>query len=555
MSAERRPLPVLQAELLLLLTAALGRLPVLGAWWHGADWELLGRAVGPAGGGLDPFRWLSRSAYWQALGPLLGAAPAPWAATRLLLHGVAVVLVHRLALRAGASRAGAFAAALLVSATPLAFAPLYQAAGVQELLGASLALLGAERLLAGGARAAAAATCAGLLAVLSKECALGLPLWAAALALGGDRARRRERLAAAAVLAVAAGYAAAQTLRHVPHAPGDAHALGTAAAVPLNLMQYGWWMVSPWPVPAARFTFLAGGAGLLAWLAGAAWAHRRWRGGERAPAAALLGAALALAPALPLRTHVQPHLAYAAWAAAAVALGPILARRRAPPSPALALLLALGVAAFAWGSLEWRLSRRGADGLPADPAVCLTAVSHEALGTLRAVPAGPQKRLVILRPAALSGGAPSGGGRRPTLVREALAGDLGPSLLGPPGTTVAWATDPERLHPHAMVLLDAGTRLLYWGPAPQAFLYLALTEIGLGRAAEAAGVFERGLRRSPPTLPVQFDAGQLPVSLDEVRAGAPAFLAAVDAADLPPTERAALAGAARDLLARCGAGI
>ncbi|MBK6899826.1 MAG: hypothetical protein IPH09_11340 [bacterium] len=46
----------------------------------------------------------------------------------------------------------------------------------------------------------------------------------------------------------------------------------------------------------------------------------------------------------------------------------------------------------------------------------------------------------------------------------------------------------------------------------------------------------------------------MPVTPDAVRAGAPAFLAAVDGADLPPTERAALAGAARDLLARCGAG-
>ena len=323
-------------------------------------------------------------------------------------------------------------------------------------------------------------------------------------------------------------------------------------------MQYGWWMITPWPVLTGRFTFITGTAGLLAWLAWAAWARRNWRRGDRAAALALLGALLSLAPALPLRSHVLPHLAYAAWAAAAFVLGTALARRRPAPRPAAALLLTVAAAALSWGSLEWRLSRRDADGLPSDPAVRSTAVSHEALRTLRAVPAGPANRLVILQLPELApwfGDAGVPGGFQPTLVREALAGDLGPALLGPRGATVSWTTDPGRIHTEAVVLLDAGARLLYWGPATQAFLYLTLTEIGLGRAAAAAEVFEQGLRRAPPTLPFQFDAGQLPVALDDVRGGAAAFLAAVDGSDLPATERAALSGAARDVLARCGAGL
>jgi hypothetical protein len=475
-SAERHPLPIGQTELLLFLAAVLGRLPALGAWWHGADWELLGRARGLAGVGEAPVFWFSQVAYWKALGPLLGTAPGPWAVTRLLLHGAAAALAHRIALRAGGSRTGAFAAALLVSVSPFAFAPLYRAVGVAELLGATLSLLCVERLLAGGPRAAAAAAIAGLLAVLSQQSALGMPVLAAALALGGDRARRRERLAAAAVLTIAVGLAGALLLR-AAGAPGHARTL--------------------------------------------------------------------------------PHLAYAAWIAAAIVLGSVLARRQAAPRVVIVLLLPFVAAALSWGAMEWRLARRGADGLPADPAVRSTAVSHEALQTLRAVPTGPAKRLAILQPAALhaaQAGDPAADGAYPTLVRVSLAGDLGPALLGPRGTTVAWTTDPDRIPPDAAVLLDSGARLLYWGPAPQAFLYLTLTQIGLGRAAEAADVFERGLRRSPPTLPFQFDAGQLPVTPDAVHAGAPAFLAAVDGADLPPTERAALAGAARDLMARCGAG-
>ena len=183
MSSVRRPLPVAQTELLVFCTAALGRLPALGAWWHGADWTLLARATGLSGGGDTPVRWFSQVAYWEILGPLLGTAPGPWAVTRLLLHGAAAALVHRLVLRAGGSRAGALAARLAGGDHPLAFDPLYRAGGVQELLGATLALLCAERLLAGGPRAAAAAALAGLLAVLSQECALGLPLWVGALAL------------------------------------------------------------------------------------------------------------------------------------------------------------------------------------------------------------------------------------------------------------------------------------------------------------------------------------------------------------------------------------
>jgi len=556
-NAERRPLPVPQTELMLFLVAVFGRLPTLGAWWHGADWELLGRAAGVAGSGEAPVRWFSQVAYWRLLGPLLGTTPGPWAVTRLLLHGAVTVLVHRLALRAGASRAGAFAAALLTAITSLAFVPLYQAAGVQDLLGAALALFCVERLLAGGPRAATTAALAGLLAVSSRESALGLPVWAAALAFGGDRARRRERLAVAAGLAIASGFEIALLLRQGAPATGHARELWSAAKVPLDLMQYGWWMISPWPVPTARFTLLTGVAGLLAWLAWGFRARAGWRSGDRAAASALLGAVLALAPALTLRSPAQPHLAYAAWAVAAIVLGPALARRRETPRPAVALLFAAAATALSWGACEWRLSRRGTDGLPADPVVCRTAVSHEAMRTLRSVPAGPSPRLVILQPAVLRAAAgedPAESGFRPTLVLEALAGDLGPALLGPGGASVRWASDLDRVQLDATVLLDAGARLLYWGPAPQAFLYLALTEIGLGRAAEAADVFERGLRRSPPTLPFQFDAGQLPVTLDAVRAGAPAFLAAIDGADLPPTERAALAGAARDLLARSGAG-
>ena len=556
MNAQRRPLPVPQMEPLLFLVAVLGRLPALGAWWHGADWELLGRATGAAGIGEAPVRWFSQVAYWRLLGPLLGTTPGPWAVTRLLLHGAVTVLVHRLALRAGASRAGAFAAALLTAVTPLAFVPLYQAAGVQDLLGAALALLCVERLLAGGPRAAATAALAGLLAVLSRESALGLPVWAAVLAFGGDRARRRERLAVAAGLAIASVFEAALLLRHAATALGHAREPWSAAKVPLDLMQYGWWMISPWPMPTARFTLPTGVVGLLAWLAWGVRARAGWRAGDRAAAAALLGAALALAPALTLRSPAQPHLAYAAWAVAAIVLGPALARRREVPRPAVTLLFAAAATALSWGACEWRLSRRGADGLPADPVVCRTAISHEALRTLRSVPAGPSPSLVILQPAALraAAGEDPAGGFRPTLVLEALAGDLGPTLMGPRGATVRWASDLDRVSLDATVLLDAGARLLYWGPAPQAFLYLTLSEIGLGRAAEAADVFERGLRRSPPTLSFQFDAGQLPVTLDAVRAGAPAFLAAVDGADLPPTERAALSGAARDLLARSGAG-
>ncbi|MBK6899827.1 MAG: hypothetical protein IPH09_11345 [bacterium] len=95
----------------------------------------------------------------------------------------------------------------------------------------------------------------------------------------------------------------------------------------------------------------------------------------------------------------------------------------------IVLLLPFAAAALSWGAMEWRLARRGADGLPADQLVRSTAVSHEALQTLRAVPAGPAKRLAILQPAALHAfqvGDPAADGSYPTLVRTSLAGTWAP---------------------------------------------------------------------------------------------------------------------------------
>jgi len=532
---------------LVFLTAVIGRLPVLGAFWNRDDWGLLAQASGLLTRGDLPARWFSQVLYWDAALPLFGLNPDPWTWTRLLLHGAVAGLTVRLADRIGFSPVSRLVAGLLVIVTPLAFTPLYWAAGVQELLGAALALVAIERMLAGGGRNLALTFLAGTAAILSKENALLLPLLIGGFAAVGGRGRdRRGLIMTAAGLGIIAIMESLVVLRHFALGEPRGYVIELLAPLP-NLTQYGWWLITPIPVFTSRWTPLVGAGGLAVWSLWAAYAWRGWMHGDRRPAFLLAAALLSLAPVLALRSHVFPYFAYLAWIPAALTLAGAVSQRigHAPRAPATAGVLLLA-ALLAWGGTTVRLKNRGDDGLSSDPAVLATALSYGALEVLRQLPGAPDE-IVVLQP-----DTDAAGRARPSRINAALAGDLGPKLALTDGPAVSWATSLTGVDRDVVVLADDDVRVRFWGPSIQARLNLVLVRVGQGRCGEAADLLLRTLQGADRTMPVIFDPAMLTVPLEAVTRNAPDFLDAIDSATGDPAARTSLREAADRVLDMAG---
>lgn len=528
-------LPALAA----FVAAVLGHLAVLATWWCRDDWGLLARAAGlierPAG---LPARWLSQQLYWQATWPLWGLDPTPHAVVRLLLHGMAALLVVRLGQRSGLNPAGASVAGFAFAASPLAFLPLYWAAGIQELLAAALALLAVDFWLAAGRHgrgAVVAATVAGVGAMLAKETALGLGLLLGGLLWSGAGPRGRDRIpavAAVAVLLAAAFGASRLAARLFDSGVASPYQTGGVSTTLPNLGVFGRWLSDPGPVVGftRSWTFVnIGGALMLAWLVWGAW---RWRHQDRLPLAAMFGTLLALAPMLPLRHHMAPYQAYLAAAGWALALGSLLPRRLPLPLPAL--LLAMG-ACVAWGmhTCHALMSRHNELGLPADDIVRAAGLSREARDRLLTVAESGDGRPVLqvtllqipASPGALEAAKRHGdswAGR--TDLYEALGGNLGPRLLAPGGMTVRWRNNLTSVPADEMVLVETSTGLRPWGRVGQATLYAALTDVGLGNFERARAHLRRGALLGARTDTFNCDARLLPIPLERVTQQLSAFI-------------------------------
>lgn len=523
------------------LAAVLGHLPVLGAWWCRDDWGLLARAAGVIDGppGL-PARWLSQHLYWQATWPLFGLDPLPHAWIRLLLHGASSALVARLARRGGLREPAAAVAGCVFAASPLAFTPLYWAAGIQELLAAALALLALEVWLGAtgfgavapgaagrGNRALAGAALAAVASLAAKEPGLGLALLFTALVWLSPAGRPAGRRALAVGLAIAvtaaAGLGAAVlATRHFDHGPGAPYALGDAATAAANLAFAARWLALPGPVLDARATTAALTVGALVLAAWAAWGVVSWRRGRRLALAALAGSLLALAPVLPLRHHLAPYLAYLAVAGWALTLATLVPVRL--PRPRAAVIAVL-FAATAWGLFATNtvLERRNELGLPADDIVRATSLSWEAravLGAAAGLDGGrPVRQVVLLQvpvgPGALERAHRFGerwAGRSD--LHEALGGDFGPALMLPAGVGGRWANGLVTAPDSAFVLVETGTGLVPWGRTGQAAMYAALTDIGLGHFERGRDHLLRAARLGGPSLAFACDAGLLPIPLE-----------------------------------------
>ncbi|HOX24820.1 MAG TPA: hypothetical protein PLL30_03530 [Candidatus Krumholzibacteria bacterium] len=509
------------------LVAFACRLPALGAWWNQDDWGLLGRAAGIAPQPAIPARWLTQTAYWRILWPVAGLDPAPYAFTRLGLHALAVAGLVRLAARLGLGRLQQWVAGLVLAASPLAFGPLYWAAGIQDLAAVTLMVWALERWLAPGrlARPAAAALAVGALA--AKETVIGLPVLLAIL-LVRDSTARRDRTAwlLIAGMTLAAAAAAVLALRSFSTGPDDPYALAGPLAGLGRLLVYGWWLILPGPSYPTVLGLGMGLGGALVWLAWGGWGARRWRRGDRTPAFTLAGALLVLAPLLPLARHVAPDLAFPVEPFGCLALAALVPGRWRPRAVVVGALVA---AAAAWGlfGMLARLGLRDATGLPADPLVRRTAVSAEACRQLARWPV-PAAGLVFVQPpltGATAAMAAELGENWVTgsVVYHGLGGTLGPRLVLGPEVPVVWANGLRETPEGAFVLLDAGGVIKPWGLTDQALLYQTLTDVGLGLYDRARAHLLRASLVSGQTLSVFFDPQLLPIRLERVLANEEAF--------------------------------
>lgn len=528
-------------EIAAFAAAICGRLPALGAWWNLDDWGQLARAAGlddgESGSGW-PARWLSQHFYWDLTWPLFGLNSDAHAVVRLVLHGLAAVLVVRIAWRSGLGPLSRLVAGLIFAASPLAFTPLYWASGIQELLAAVFALAAVERWLAAphrGRNQLAWATGFTVLSLLSKESGLGLPLFFLVCAWLRVGVRLEDKAFAWAMImlqllaAVAAG---GLVLTHFAAGAGEPYVTGGLTVGLKNLGVCGWWLMSPGPILASNVSALMIGAGWIFFGGWAAWGGLQLRRRNPAVLLALVAAVLVVAPALPLRDRFVPYLAYLAVAPLGLLAGSIAQQFRTTRlqhlglSPLLGLLTLL---AIVWGffGMESRLHNRNELGLVADPVARATALSWQGCRTIQTLHSQPLlagsqtdrfTHLTLVQPLVdpqTTDLAEQLGERwaQRSNMYLALGGTVGPRLMLGPETRVHWANGLTTASTRSVVLCETATGFRLWGRIENALLYAALTDVGLGHFERARGHFTRAAELSGDQIAFVYDEGQMVVPL------------------------------------------
>ncbi len=426
---------------------------------------------------------------------------------------------------------GRLLAGLLVAASPLIFTPLYWAAGIQELLGVVLALAAVERWLAGSRRDLLLAVLLAALSMFSKEAGLGLPVFFVMTLFVGVGPRLQDRAFAWALcvlLMPVAIFEGVLLMQHFATGAGDAYAMGGPVQVGANLGRMGWWLVSPGPLLAADLNAVQATSGAMVFVLWGLWGVVRFQQGRKLPLLTFLAAILSLAPALPLQRQMHPYLGYAALCAGAIALGSVPPRRW---RPGLAWLAGLGVLAAAWGYLgmEVRLKQRDSSGLPSDPVVRATALSWQTCRLLPRLPLAEGENLVILQipmtrtelqmaqqlgPRWVAG----------THMHESVGGSIGPRLILGEDHPVRWVNALFETPAEAFVLAEIGTEFKHWGHAPNATLYAALADVGMGNFERARRHLIRGASLNAGTMAFAFDPDQMAVKGGLVLARKEAFI-------------------------------
>jgi hypothetical protein len=211
-------------------------------------------------------------------------------------------------------------------------------------------------------------------------------------------------------------------------------------------------------------------------------------------------------------------------------------------------VISVVVLLLGFGLMEARISLRTNDGLPADPTVRNSSMSYAALKTIRTFKNDP---IVILQPK-LSIEGDSSRLLRPTPLYSALGGQTIVPMLALEGINLSWETNLSNLSKDVIVLVDAGPLLKYWGKMPQPLIYLALSDIAMGKYGEARFALRTAMIGSDTSMPFMYDESQLIFPPSEVEKNCEEFLSFLEHDSDINGENGAIIKTAVDLFDRCG---
>ncbi|MBE0564464.1 MAG: hypothetical protein IH621_00780, partial [Krumholzibacteria bacterium] len=109
-------------------------------------------------------------------------------------------------------------------------------------------------------------------------------------------------------------------------------------------------------------------------------------------------------------------------------------------------------------------------------------------------------------------------------LQRALGGSLGPNLAGQGRLRVTWANGLMAAPRDALVLCEAADGFRLWGRTPNALLYAALTDVGLGHFERARRHLLRAAALGDEHIAFLYDPGQMVVPLQLVLQNKEAFV-------------------------------
>ncbi len=125
-------------------------------------------------------------------------------------------------------------------------------------------------------------------------------------------------------------------------------------------------------------------------------------------------------------------------------------------------------------------------------------------------------------------------------------------MLALEGINLSWKTDLNNISGDVVVLVDSGPLLKYWGKTPQPLIYLALSNIAIGKYSEARLALRTAMIGSDTSMPFMYDESQLIFPPSEVKKNCEEFLGFLGHDSEINGQNRAITETAIDLFNRCG---